>query len=405
MITPEKQFYIFGMGHREKFLYKDGVLFNVKTNEKVFSWDVLREKFLYDRYMVVLWTVDERVFLIEENEHGLYVSEITNEKRENSVCLASSEINLPDFEECKYSAQLRILHQEVLTSFIGNEPVPNIYVYDKAWYRDGAMMALVLEKTGNIDLLRDWALSLTELYDMNNKGNKEPDNLGQLAFVLSFFVDKNHPMIGKIIREAKAIMNDGLLTGLTDYNHHEIYATLWLKYGFERLGIDTSFIKIPEKFDSYARMFWMNKKEVERTTPYENKYDEWYPYLWWAVKHFENEPIDEKYFEIKYPMSWEIDASQAKYPDIFEHGLQYAGVQSLSASSVDLRVLARVSEANIYKGRRLLNREMKIAFDEANNVFNPSISPKEISLKFSSTFGSKPNSSPIISAVSFALIR
>ena len=56
---------------------------------------------------------------------------------------------------------------------------------------------------------------------------------------------------------------------------------------------------------------------------------------------------------------------QAKYPDIFEHGLQYAGVQSLSASSVDLRVLARVSEANIYKGRRLLNREMKLAFDEA----------------------------------------
>ena len=56
---------------------------------------------------------------------------------------------------------------------------------------------------------------------------------------------------------------------------------------------------------------------------------------------------------------------QAKYPDIFEHGLQYSGVQALSASSVDLRVVARVSEANIYKGRRLLNREMKLAFDEA----------------------------------------
>ena len=56
---------------------------------------------------------------------------------------------------------------------------------------------------------------------------------------------------------------------------------------------------------------------------------------------------------------------QAKYPDIFEHGLQYSGVQALSASSVDLRVVARVSEANIYRGRRLLNREMKIAFDEA----------------------------------------
>ena len=56
---------------------------------------------------------------------------------------------------------------------------------------------------------------------------------------------------------------------------------------------------------------------------------------------------------------------QAKYPDIFEHGLQYSGVQALSASSVDLRVVARVSEANIYRGRRLLNREMKLAFDEA----------------------------------------
>lgn len=56
---------------------------------------------------------------------------------------------------------------------------------------------------------------------------------------------------------------------------------------------------------------------------------------------------------------------QAKYPDVFENGLQYAGVQALSSSSVDLRVIARVSEANIFKGRRLLNRELKIAFDEA----------------------------------------
>ena len=56
---------------------------------------------------------------------------------------------------------------------------------------------------------------------------------------------------------------------------------------------------------------------------------------------------------------------QEKYPDIFQHGLQYSGVQALSASSVDLRVIGRVSESNIYKGRRLLNRELKIAFDKA----------------------------------------
>ena len=45
----------------------------------------------------------------------------------------------------------------------------------------------------------------------------------------------------------------------------------------------------------------------------ENKYNEKYPYLWWAVKHFENEPIDEEYLQITYPMSWEICASEANY--------------------------------------------------------------------------------------------
>ena len=325
MIKPEKQFFIFGLGHREKHLYKDGALVNIRTNETVYKWNVEREKLLFDRYMVVIWTKEKNIFLIEENEHGLYVSDITNgEERKNSVCLAESEINLPDFEEYEYPAQMRILHQEILTSFIGTEPVPNIYVYDKAWYRDGAMMALALEKTGNIELLRPWAMSLTDLYDRNNKGNKEPDNLGQLAFILSFFVDKNHPMIVKIVEEAKRIMENGLLTGMTDYNHHEIYSTLWLKYALNKLEIDTSFIKIPEKFDSYARMFWMGKSEVERKTPYENKYDEWYPYLWWAVKHFENEEVDEKYLEIKYPMSWEIKASEAKYEKIAPLSEEYA---------------------------------------------------------------------------------
>ncbi|MBO5373887.1 MAG: hypothetical protein J6A54_00375 [Clostridia bacterium] len=245
-------------------------------------------------------------------------------EREGTACLAEGKINLPDFEEYKYPAQLRILHQEILTSFIDKTPVPNIYVYDTAWYRDGAMMALALDKTGNIELLRDWALSVTDIYDRNNKGNEEPDNLGQLAFVLSFFVDKDYPLVGKILAEAKRIMDNGMLTGITDYNHHEEYSTLWLKYALERLKIDTSFVKISKKFDNYSRMFWMDRTEVERSTPYENNYDEWYPYLWWAVKHFENEPVDEKYLEVKYPMSWEICASEAKYEKIAPLSEEYA---------------------------------------------------------------------------------
>ena len=326
MITPERQFYIFGMGHREKYVYKaGGDLIRVSNGEVVHHFDVKDEKFLFDRYMVVVWTNDGKIFNIVEDESGLYLKDITSGNESIIECLASGEkINLPDFEDCKYSAQLRILHQEILTSFIGNEPVPNIYVYNKAWYRDGAMMALALEKTGNINLLKPWALSVTDLYDRNNKGNCEPDNLGQLAFVLSFFVDKTYPLITKIVDEARRITENGLLTGLTDYNHHEIYSTLWLKLALERLDIDTSFIKIPNEFDSYARMLWMYRQDVERQTPYENKYDEWYPYLWWAVKHFENEPIDEKYLEIKYPMSWEICASEAIYENIAPLSEEYA---------------------------------------------------------------------------------
>lgn len=59
-----------------------------------------------------------------------------------------------------------------------------------------------------------------------------------------------------------------------------------------------------------------------------------------------------------------------KYPHIFPVMPEYAGVQSLSASSVDLRVMAKVDEANIYAGRRILNRELKLAFD-ANNIEIP----------------------------------
>ena len=53
------------------------------------------------------------------------------------------------------------------------------------------------------------------------------------------------------------------------------------------------------------------------------------------------------------------------YPDVFTHMPTYSGVQSLSASSVDLRVVAKVDETEVYHARRLLNRELKLAFDRS----------------------------------------
>ena len=318
MIKPEKQFFIFGMGNREKLIYKEGgELIKFETSDVVRKFDVEREKFFFDRYSVIIWTRDNKIYNIYENSYGVYIEDITDGQTSSKELLTGGDyINLPDFEDYKYPAQLRILNHEILTSFKYGKPVPNIFVYTKPWYRDGAMMALCLEKTKNLHLMREWALGVTELYDRNNKGNCEPDNLGQLAFILSYFVDKNYPIIREIEKEANRIMENGLLTGLTDYGHHEIYSTLWLKLAYERLDISTENIKIPNKFDSYARMFWMDKKDVETDTPYENEYCEKYPYLSWATYHFNNDVIDESLLEIKYPMSWEIQASEAIYPDI-----------------------------------------------------------------------------------------
>ena len=326
MIKPEKQFFIFGMGNREKLIYKEGgELIRFDTNEIILKLDIITEQFAFDRYTIIIWTRIGKIYRLYENSYGVYLDDITGGEINSSKCLTGGDyINLPDFEDYKYPAQLRILHHEILVSFLGDNPVPNIYVYKKPWYRDGAMMAMCLEKTKNLHLMRNWALSITDLYDRNNKGNCEPDNLGQLAFVLSYFVDKNYPLMQDLQYEANRIMENGLLTGLTDYSHHEIYATLWLKLAYERLNIDTSFIKIPQEFDSYARMFWMDKKDIETKTHYDNAYDEKYPYLSWARYHFNIDEIDEKLLEIKYPMSWEIEASEAIYENIAPLSEEYA---------------------------------------------------------------------------------
>ncbi len=315
MIRPENQFFLFGMGDREKFIYKNNALIRYKDNKILYAWNGYTEEFFYDKYTVVLTGKGGERVVLSENEHGFFV---------NSHCLAKSNINLPTFEGHRYQKQLRILHHEILINIIDGKPVPNYFVYNKPWYRDGAMMGMVLKATNNLHLIRDWVLSITELYDRNNAGHEEPDNLGQLLYLISLVSDKNNPIVEKILSEAKRITADGVLTGLTDFGNHQIYSTLWLKLALNELGLDADFISIPEEFDSYARMFWMDRDGIERETKYENNYNWLYPYLWWAVKHFENEPIDESFLEISYPMSWEKEASQANYENIRQLSKMYA---------------------------------------------------------------------------------
>lgn len=53
------------------------------------------------------------------------------------------------------------------------------------------------------------------------------------------------------------------------------------------------------------------------------------------------------------------------YPEVFQNPITYLGVQTLDASSVNLRICAEVSEADIFSAVRIMNREVKIGFDNA----------------------------------------
>lgn len=61
---------------------------------------------------------------------------------------------------------------------------------------------------------------------------------------------------------------------------------------------------------------------------------------------------------------------KAKHEDIFVDRVECVGVESLADSAVVLRFIADVSEENIFSGKRLLNKELKIAFDK-NNITIP----------------------------------
>lgn len=308
MIQSENKFFLFGMGNREKMIYKSGTLIRFKGYETLYSWDVKDEEFIYDKYTVTITTQNDEKIVIEENETGVFL---------NGQCLTSSHLNLPDFEEYTYAKQLRILHHEILINIIDSKPVPNFFVYDKPWYRDGAMMGMVLKLTNNIHTIKDWILSINDIYDRNNAGNCEPDNLGQLLYLISLVENKDFPLVSKILDEASRITENGHLTGITDFNDHHIYSTLWYKFGLDSLGINSDSVVVPYEFDSYARMFWMDKSLVEKSQSFEIKYDAFYPYLWWAWIHFSNAPFGDKLPSTElYPLSWEQEASQAKYDNI-----------------------------------------------------------------------------------------
>jgi hypothetical protein len=302
------RFYLFGMGSRTKLIYRRGELVEAGTGTVLRSWNVAESDIQPSAYRVLLRTEDDHTVTIWEDESGVWVDD--GDRRE---AFDATPLRLPRFENHPRPALMRRLLHELLINVVNGEPVPNLFVYPKPWYRDAAMVALCFERTGHLDLILDWILGLREPFDRNNAGHPEPDNLGQVLALISLVSDASHPLVGTILRLIPEFRQDNHITGLTDFSKHPVYQTKWLKYGLRRLGLADPY-EIPHVEDTYSTLFWMDYRnetvEGPRFGPVTRQN---YPYLAWADAHFRNEPPPMSVDETLYPLTWEAHASQADY--------------------------------------------------------------------------------------------
>lgn len=313
---PEVNFFLFGMGNRTKLLYRDGILKNVISGDTLQSWSIVQQTIIPNEYRVELRLLNGTSVSIFENEAGVFLQEGTLSP--NLVTGTGTSLKLPDFQDHRYNQVLKVLHHEILINIVNSQPLPNFLAYNKPWRRDAAMMAMCLEKTGNLGHIKEWVLKLDSPYDYNNKVNgipeEEADNLGQTLFLLSLFTDKNHPLVAKTIAEIpkfqKTRFGKRYIKGHTDFEFHAAYQTKWLKYGLGALGLEDPY-EIPNHNEGYNTLFWWDYKQPElETEPVEVW--RYYPYISWAKDHYfgtKNSPISNR----DYPLTWEIDASQADY--------------------------------------------------------------------------------------------
>lgn len=307
-VFNKNQFFFFGLGNRSKYVYHEGVLRKADTEEVYQRFKVKSELIIPNAYMVLIETEDGKFYKIVEDELGVH---ILSDKTDEILPNTGIEMSLADFKEQKYSEILKVLYQEILFNIKDGIIYPNIFVYDKAWYRDAAYGAMVLEKTHNIDLISDWILSIDEVFDKAN-GEEEMDNLGELLYLLSLVTDKNNSMVQKILVKVSEITKEDefgkYIIGKTDGRLMPDYQTEWLKFGLESLGISNDYNY--SQTDDYSALLWFRpiKKKTSATS-----FNFSYPYLSLAERHLLGDKVPIYISNQLYPLSWEQYASEANY--------------------------------------------------------------------------------------------
>lgn len=305
----ENKIYFFGMGNRRKLLYSRGKLYDLNSGEQLLNEKISKEMIIPNNYMVVLENNKKEKIIIYENENGIYL-----EKNKNKTILYESEekINLPEFANHKYSEILKVLHQEILFNIEDSIMKPNILVYNNGWYRDAFVGVMVLEKTNNEFLIKDWIDNIDSLFDYQNK-MPEADNLGELLYLI-YATKSNNPIINEIIEEINRIKsenNSDYIQGYTDGTMLAYYPTAIAKFALEKLNIKND-LKLPSENDAYTKLTWFYYQNVVNEVT--DSID--YPYLGWANYHYNQKNVTLYICDNLYPLSYERNGTYANYIEL-----------------------------------------------------------------------------------------
>ena len=302
-------YFFFGMGNRKKLLFKENYLLNVDDATTIYSFNVESSLIIPNIYTVLIKTIDGQFIKIVEDKNGVHI--ISN--KDKIIEGTDSYLDLYDFKNQKYANIKKVLYNEILFNIKDGKIYPNILVYDEPWYRDAAIASMVLKETNNTNLITNWVLNIDEIYDKQNNGIKECDNLGELLYIISTQNKQNNKLISKIEKEAQQLIQNNTsqnyLKGKTDFLELPLYQSLWYKMGLESLGKQYIY-DLPEQPDYYSITAWWSKD-----TPKNNislNYNANYPYLLYAAYHTSRNntiPLNKNI----YPLSWEKSASEANY--------------------------------------------------------------------------------------------
>lgn len=339
-------YFYFGLGNRRKLYYSEDRILDLDSKEVIYSFKEKEHLLIPNEYAVIIETVDHDYIKIYEDKEGVHFKK--NDKDE-IIEGTNVEINLYTFENQKYQNMKKVLYNEILFNIKNSTIYPNIIVYENPWYRDAALVSMVLKETNNTDLIKDWVDNITEIYDKQNGGVEEADNLGELLVILSTQENKNNDLINKIESEAERIANENpngyYIYGKTDFGDQYYYQNLWYKLGIESVGRIFHFDISSLGQDEYTKMAWWS--DVPKTnTGYEVSME--YPYLSIANRHALGQGTIALNRNL-YPLSWEREASQAKYENYasFDNrfvGLRLSPLHSWHASEMLLFLLQETND-------------------------------------------------------------